>query len=96
MAMRGTRPGTLASAEGVDACPVAGCPVVAVPFVAVMATSASSEQAMSASGNRRCQGVTVPGSSVVRWPAWRHHDDGVSDSLGPVRSRGERRPHYAD
>ena len=63
------------------AAPVGGGPADGVPLVALMATSPTNAQAMSASGSRRCQAVTGPGSSVVRWLACSHHDDARARSV---------------
>ena len=67
--MRGTRSGKLSGDGEVDGCPVGGWPVDGVPVARLTAPSAN-EQAMSASGSRRCKAVTGPGSSsFVGWRA---------------------------
>jgi hypothetical protein len=86
MARRGVGSEKLVAGHGVvDGGPGDGWPADGVPVVALTATSPSMEQAMIASGSRRCQSVTGGGSSVLRWLACSHHDEA---GARPVRATG--------
>jgi dihydrofolate reductase len=80
MAMRGFGSEKSSGDGEVDDCPVEGWPVDGVPLVRLTAPRTSNEQAMSASGSRRCRGVTSPGFSIVRWLACSNHDEAVGTS----------------